>query len=862
MKQGQPCSLFRSVCLAAVMMAAGSAAAERETVLQQIDLPHPYYFREMYLPQLTSGPSSLAWSPDGKSLVYSMRGSLWVQALGSTRARQLTAGPGYDYQPDWSPEGSSIVFSRYLDDAVELMLMNPETGGLQQLTDEGQVNVEPRWSPDGKRLAWVSTRDTGRFKLYVGTIQNGDLVGERWLPDRISETQRYYYSGYDHELSPSWSPDGAALLYVSNPETPYGTGGIWRRSLGVETEAALVHDEETTWKARPDWSPDGRRVIWSSYHGRQWHQLWIMPADGHGDPLPLSYGDFDVTAARWSPDGSQIAYISNEHGGKVIVVQDTLSGRRQELQALEREYLRPMGRLQLDVVDTAGRPLAARIAVRGADKRSYAPDTAWIHGDDAFDRAQASGETHYFHSAGHARLTLRAGPAQVTVYRGLEYGIERRTVEIAADETAQLAVPLKLLELPEGWRQRWPSADVHVHMNYGGAYRNTPERLVAQAAAEDLDLVFNLAVNKEQRIPDIGYFSTAPDQASTSDVLLLHAQEFHTGYWGHLGLLGLSEHFLLPDYSAYANTALASPFPDNAAVSELARSQGALVGYVHPFDAAPDPASERPLTHALPIDVALGKVDYYEVSGFSDYRETRDVWYRLLNCGFRVAAAGGTDAMANYASLRGPVGLNRVYVEVDEYVEVDQDAGSAAARRDRWLEALKAGRSVATNGPLLGFELQGPGSEPQGPGSELKLPAGSHRLQISGFMRSIVPVDHLEVVLNGEVVQVIERDSSSRKADFASEIELDRSGWVLLRAWNDGPSPDIFDRFPYATTNPVFVEVGGEAVRSPADAEYFLQWIERVEAATLASEAYNSPGEKQRVLEHIEAAKAVFEQRR
>ncbi|MGB9236528.1 MAG: hypothetical protein WCC04_19135, partial [Terriglobales bacterium] len=55
--------------------------AQREPVLKQIDLPHSYYYREMYLPQLTTGPSAAAWSPDSKALVYSMAGSLWRQEL-------------------------------------------------------------------------------------------------------------------------------------------------------------------------------------------------------------------------------------------------------------------------------------------------------------------------------------------------------------------------------------------------------------------------------------------------------------------------------------------------------------------------------------------------------------------------------------------------------------------------------------------------------------------------------------------------------------------------------------------------------------------------------------------------------------
>jgi hypothetical protein len=388
-------------------------------------------------------------------------------------------------------------------------------------------------------------------------------------------------------------------------------------------------------------------------------------------------------------------------------------------------------------------------------------------------------------------------------------------------------------------------------MNYGGSYRNTPARLVAQAEAEDLDVVFNLIVNKEQRIPDIAYFSTTPDASSTPQALLLHAQEFHTGYWGHLGLLGLTDHFLLPDYSAYPNTGLASPFPDNATVADLAHQQDALVGYVHPFDSAPNPARDEVVTSALPIDVALGKVDYYEVSGFSDFRPTQEIWYRLLNCGFRVTAAGGTDAMANYASLRGPVGLNRVYVLTTP------GATTPMERRDQWLQGLKAGHTMATNGPILSFELAG-----QPPGGELNLPAGEHVLEFKGSMNSIVPIDHLEVVVNGKVVQTIALTGGPDSAAFSGKLPLTASSWVVLRAWNDDSNPDIFDRFPFATTNPVFVEVAGMPVRSVEDAEYFLDWIARVREETAANPNYNDAAEKQAVLRTIDAASAEFARRR
>jgi Tol biopolymer transport system component len=827
------------------------ANAQRAPVLNQIKVPHDYYFREMYLPQATTGPTSPTWSPDSREVVYSMQGSLWRQALDSGTAMQLTADAAYDYQPDWSPDGKSILFTRYRNDAMELQLLDLESGRLQQLTTGGAVNLEPRWSPDGSQIAFVSTSGTGRFHLFIGSLEEGDLEASPLLEERESEAERYYYSSYDHELSPSWSPDGREILYVSNPETPYGTGGIWRRPLDTEAEPELVRREETSWRARPDWSPDGRRVIYASYLGRQWHQLWTVAVAGNAEPFPLTYGAFDIASPRWSPDGQKIAYVANESGNSELRIQNSIGGKVETLAARERAYLKPMGELVIEIDDESGKPAQSRISVVAADGRSYAPDESWLHADDGYDRQLADFETRYFHSDGNASLRLPSGPAKVTVWRGLEHKIESRLVTVQADQRSTLSVRLQPLELPSEW-QWWQSADVHVHMNYGGTYRNTPERLVRQAQAEDLDLVFNLIVNKEQRIPDIDYFSTAPDNASNRQVVLLHAQEYHTSYWGHMGLLGLNEHYLLPDYSAYPGTAAASLYPDNATAAEMAHAQNAAVGYVHPFGAPPpDPATDESLTNALPVDAALGNVDYYEVVGFADHRASADVWYRLLNCGFRIAAAGGTDAMANYASLRGPVGVNRTYVKVSE------ETLDPAKRRDAWLAGLKRGHSLATNGPLLGLTVNG-----QGPGSEIRLGSGQHELDFSGFMRSMVPVDHLELVYNGEVVRKLNLGGQRRSEDLSGTVRVSESGWLLLRAWNDGSHPSVFDLYPYATTTPVYVSIDGRVPQSAEDAEYFIAWIERVRESASQHPDYNTDEEREAVLANLDRAQRIFEERR
>ncbi len=826
-----------------LLCAAAATWAQREPVLKQIEEPHAYYFREMYLPQLTTGPSSVAWSPDSKSLVFSMAGSLWRQNIDSDEAQQLTAGPGYDYQPDWSFDGKWIVYAKYDRSAVELWVLDVEKRQSHALTSGGFVNVEPRFSPDGKRIAFVSTAYHGHFHIFTGRFDDGSLSDvQRMTGETRSTLPRYYYSAFDHEISPAWSPDGADLLFVSNRGHVYGTGGFWRMKSEPGAEPSEIHYEETAWKARPTFSPDGKRIVYASYLGQPWHQLWVMPAHG-GDAFPLSYGDFDNINPRWSPNGESIAFISNRGGNTSLWLHQLAGGSQHQLPVKTRKFIVPVGKVSLSVLDEHGRETAARVFIKADDGRAYAPVDAWMHADDSFDRSQSAFEPHYFHTAGQSVIEVPAGHVTIDIMKGFEYHVVSQTTEVKAGATTSIRIQLQPLRLPENKQSHWVSGDVHVHMNYGGAYRNTPAHLVLQAAAENLQIVQDLIVNKEQRIPDIAYFQTTPDPASTTSNLLLHGQEFHTSYWGHLGLLHLTRNFLIPDYAGYANTAAASLFPSNASVADLAHAQQALVGYVHPFDAYPDPTKET-LTDELPVDVALGKVDYIEVLGFSDHKSTARVWYRLLNCGFHLPTAAGTDAMANFASLRGPVGLNRVYVEVP----------NGPLNVEPWLESLKGGHTFATNGPLLGFSLEG-----QPLGGTVKLPPGAHNVKFKAWVRSIVPVDHLEIICNGQAARELKLTGARDTGDEEGTLSITQTGWCLLRASNDQAAYPILDLYPYANTSPIYIAVEGSIPHPREDAAYFIAWIDQLTAGAQANANWNTDMEKQDVLEQFSRARKVYE---
>ena len=198
-------------------------------------------------------------------------------------------------------------------------------------------------------------------------------------------------------------------------------------------------------------------------------------------------------------------------------------------------------------------------------------------------------------------------------------------------------------------------------------------------------------------------------------------------------------------------------------------AQHALVGYVHPFDTLPDPAKED-LRNELPVDVALGKVDYYEAVGFSDHRATNTVWYRLLNCGFRLSAGAGTDAMTNYASLRGPVGMNRVYVH----------ATGTSADPEKRRAAFLAGLPVV-------FPSGGNESAPLMAGAE----SVPHPL-IGKYCMSCHDEEEQAANLSFEALDL---DRAGANAEIWEKVGRKLSAGLMPPAGNPRPSPEERDEF-------------------------------------------------------------------
>ena len=128
-------------------------------------------------------------------------------------------------------------------------------------------------------------------------------------------------------------------------------------------------------------------------------------------------------------------------------------------------------------------------------------------------------------------------------------------------------------------------------------------------------------------------------------------------------------------------------------------------------------------------------------------------------------------------------------------------------------------------------------------------------------LRSNVPVDRLELVRSGQVVQEFPISDDGRSATTTAKIPVDRSGWVLLRARGDRPAYPTLDVYPYATTSPVYLTVGDQPTRSPEDARYFIAWIDRMRLSVESHRDWNSDAERRETLDMLAQARAEYERR-
>ena len=167
-----------------------------------------------------------------------------------------------------------------------------------RLTDHGWAG-SPSWSPDGSRLVFVSDRD-GNSEIYVMDV------------DGQNQTRLTDYDGWG---APVWSPDGSRLVFASDRD---GNSEIYVMDADGQNQTRLTDSDG--WNGSPVWSPDGSRLAFESDRDGN-SEIYVMDADGQNQTRLTDHDGWD-TSPSWSPDGSRLAFVSDRDGNSGIYVMD------------------------------------------------------------------------------------------------------------------------------------------------------------------------------------------------------------------------------------------------------------------------------------------------------------------------------------------------------------------------------------------------------------------------------------------------------------------------------------------------------------------------------------------------------------
>ncbi|ESY85863.1 hypothetical protein X741_33310 [Mesorhizobium sp. LNHC229A00] len=425
--------------------------------------------------------------------------------------------------------------------------------------------------------------------------------------------------------------------------------------------------------------------------------------------------------------------------------------------------------------------------------RTRVPNSGWF---ENYSPDFCHGHHLSTYISGETSINLPLGEVYLEITKGFEVSPIRKTV-IVTPETEQITVEIeKVLH----WREAgWVTADTHVHFL-------SPATAMLEGAAEGVNVVNLLASQWGEMMTNVGDFdghTTFGTKAAGGDgeFLVRVGTENRQHVLGHISLLGYSGNMISPLCSGGPDeSALGDPV--DVLLTEWAREcrkQGGLVVLPH----FPDPRLENAAT------IVLEEADAVEFcSRGSSYRGVDPYalsdWYRYLNNGHLVPAVAGTDKM----SARYAVGAVRTYAKIPDHREFSYET---------WMNAVRAGHTFVTYGPLLDFNVDG---RPMG--SRMTTPSSGGTVEVSWKVASVtVPMTTIQLVVNGEV-----RESRTIRPDQDTgswSVRITKSSWfaLLVRAkYEDKPEMIA------AHSSPVMIDVDGSQFFAAADALTILEQIE------------------------------------
>jgi hypothetical protein len=451
-----------------------------------------------------------------------------------------------------------------------------------------------------------------------------------------------------------------------------------------------------------------------------------------------------------------------------------------------------------------GQPTPARIRLTNPEGDYFAPFGRLA--EFATGRNQAVGGNvllgmkPYAYIEGSCEVRLPAGPIRVEIHKGPEYKPLSLGTVLGIGKMALRFTLNRWMDLRQ---ERWYSGDTRAHFL-------SPHAALLEAAAEDLAVVNVLAI--ECRVP--GPYDR--DYPAIPNILEVSGQRPALESLGHMVVVNThNSHPLLGSLGLLNCHRVVYPLsfggPEGREDWSLAdwcdqcHRKGGLVVWTKVWHEAPDFAYGEPLA-----DLILGKVDALEIDYFEN--SVFDVladWYKLLNCGFQVPLAGGSGKDSNGIAL----GAVRTYARLLP----DQPLTYL-----NWIEAIRAGRTFVTNGPILFLTVDG-----QDPGATLELHAGQP-VRLRAQAQGQVPFERLELLANGTVIADKAGTGSPTMAMIECEWTPTSSCWLAARCWGPQQLPHRpANQCVYAHTSPIYVRCEGRPFTvDPAAVTFFVSHLD------------------------------------